>query len=202
MPTSGFIKPLRRLSTELAWLESEFMRAAPDKHRHTQLTCEMAVVRLHDAWARFCRELIIRSARGRTVTLTGTRLHPSHSAIVKRSSVIPLLISMYPRRRRFEPRWADATECIEAGTRLAIGNLSTVAGALGAVNSPANDIRRVRNYYAHRSQRTAHDALSTRFFSSGAHPEVFDLANYTSGSTTVLESWTAGLILIATAAAQ
>lgn len=203
MPISAFEKPIRRLTREVRWLEMEFMQAAlSERNRRTQLACEMSVIRIHDAWARFCRELIVLSANGRTVTLTGMPLSQSHSAIVNCTSVVPVLLSLYPKnRRKFEPRWADATECIDAGKTLGIRNLSTVAGALAAANSPADRIRRVRNFYAHRQRRTATDALRAALFSA-QYPEVFSLANYESGGLRVIESWTRGLAVVATAAAQ
>jgi hypothetical protein len=81
-------------------------------------------------------------------------------------------------------------------------NLSTVSAALGAINSPADEIRRVRNFYAHRKQGAAMKAASTNLFSNPVSPVVFELAGYTSGGNRVIESWVAGLIVVATAAAQ
>lgn len=189
---------------ELSWLEKEFLSAASHgSERDKQLTCEMVVIRLHDAWARFCRELIILSAVGRTVTLGGAPLSPSSTSITNCSLVIPALLSTYRSKKRvFEPRWAVAQECIEAGKRLGIHNYSTVAAALGAVNSPADNIRCVRNYYAHRKRGTAEKAITTKLFSSTTQPRIFELAAYTSGGSRVIESWVDGLVLIATAAAQ
>jgi hypothetical protein len=199
---SAFDKPIRQLRAESLWLEKEFLRAVSSgSHRHTQLTCEMAIIRLHDAWARFCRRLIILSAFGRTTTLGGVRLPPCSAAITKQHLVIPTLLSKY-KRRSIEPRWADATECIDAGKRLAIGNLGTVAAALGAINSPAEDMRRIRNFYAHRGMDTARDALATKLFSRSMRPDSFDLAVYTSGGNRVIESWTSNLAIVAVAACQ
>jgi hypothetical protein len=199
---SAFEKPIRQLRLESLWLEKEFLSAAASgSHRHTQLTSEMVIIRLHDAWARFCRELIILSAFGRTTTLSGVQLPPCSAAITKQHLVIPTLLSRY-KRRPFEPRWADATECIDAGKRLAIANLGTVAGALGAINSPAEDMRRIRNFYAHRRMDTARDALATKLFAGSTRPEVFDLALYTSGGNRIIESWTSTLVIVAVAACQ
>lgn len=187
---------------ESLWLEKEFLWAvASGRSRHTQLACEMAIIRLHDAWARFCRQLIILSAFGRTTTLGGVQLPPCSSTITKKHLVIPTLLSTY-KKRSFEPRWADAKECIDAGQRLVIANVSTVAAALGAINSPADDIRRIRNFYAHRGMDTARDALATNVFSNLTCPEIFDLALYTTGGNRVIESWTSSLSLVAVAACQ
>lgn len=203
MKESAFHDPLKRLRTETSWLQKEFVQIASTSNgRHAQLACEMAVIRLHDAWVRFCRELIVLSASGRTTTLGGLQLKPAHASIRSRSSVVPVLLSMYKKKRIFEPKWGDATECVDAAQRLSIVNLRTVSAALGAINSPAEDIRRVRNFYAHRKKNTAMHAATLNLFSNPLRPVVFELAAYTSGGSRVIESWVTGLIIVATAAAQ
>jgi hypothetical protein len=103
--------PIRRLVTELTWLKEEFYVASkPPRARQKQLAAEMAVIRMYDAWARYCRELVILSASGNTVTLNGVII----PAVVKRrSDVIPALLATY-KESRYEPKWARATDCIEA----------------------------------------------------------------------------------------
>jgi hypothetical protein len=158
----------------------------------------MSVIRLYDAWARYSRELIILSAWGNSVTLSGAVV----PAVVKRrSDVIPTLLATYTKRRQYEPKWASATECIDAASRLKIANLGTIAAALGATNSPAEEIRNVRNYYAHRRQGAAARAIACRVF-IGTKPIVFDLAAYKNAGETILDSWTKGLMLVATSASQ
>jgi hypothetical protein len=200
---STFHKPIRRLKGELDWLEREFLRAASaGNFRNNQLACEMAVIRLYDAWARFCRELIVCSAFGRTVTLSGAFLPPCHPSVRRRHFVIPRLLATPGKKYRFEPRWADATECILAAQRLAIANFPTISAALAASNSPAEDIRRARNFYAHRAKKTAQESGATNLFSHRLRLEVFDLIAYTTGGVRVIESWANNLNLVAKAAAQ
>jgi len=162
----------------------------------------MVVIRLHDSWARFCRELVILSACGRITTLSGVLIPPCHNSATRHHLVIPYLFTTPGRRYRWEPRWADATACIEAATRLGIANLPTVSAALAATNSPAENIRRVRNFYAHRMKRSVQDALATGVFAHTSRASVFDLAAYTTGNVRIIESWVNGLMLVATAAAQ
>jgi hypothetical protein len=201
--TSAFHKPIRRLRGETGWLQDEFLRAIVlGNQRQNQLACEMTVIRLHDAWARFCRELIVLSAFGRTITLSGVPLPPSHPSIKRCHMVIPTLRAISGSGWRFEPRWADAAKCIQAAQRLAIANFATVSAALGATNSPAEDIRRVRNFYAHRKKGTAQESGATGVFGSPIRLEVFDLAAYTSGNVRIIESWVNNLNLVALASAQ
>jgi len=201
MPKSAFSDPLRRLSIETTWLHHEFLKAAANRNVCDQLACEMAVVRLHDAWARFCRELVILSASGKTQTLGGTRLKPSSNTITNRSAVIPVLLSTFKKKKIYEPNWWSASECIDAASRLSTMNLSTISAAIGAINSPAEEMRHVRNFFVHRRNGTARRAVSTGCFPS-QKPLVFELTSYKSGNTTVIESWVVGLIAVATAAAQ
>lgn len=163
------------------------------------MACEMAIVRLHDAWARFCREVVILSACGNAVTLGGSII-PAAPGISLRSEVIPRLLSTY-RKRRYEPHWAESQQCIEAAKRLKIGNLSTFSAAIGATNSPIEAITHVRNFYAHRKHGSSRRALNTGVF-RGAGPDVFALAAYGRAGETYVEAWSADLILVATAAIQ
>jgi len=201
--TSAFQKPIRRLKGETGWLQNEFLLAvAAGNQRRSQLSCEMAIVRLHDAWARFCRELIILSAFGRTITLSGVPLPPCHHSIKRCHLVIPRLQTIMGSGYRFEPRWADAAKCIAAAQRLAITNFPTVSAALGATNSPSEDIRRVRNFYVHRENGTAQQSRDTNLFVNRTRLDAFDLAAYTTGNVRVIESWVANLNVVAMAAAQ
>jgi hypothetical protein len=202
MAKSAFQAPLRGFMVEAAWLETEFLGSAANRlASNAQLTCEMAVIRLHDAWARLCRELVIMSAAGDISTLSGTWLSPSIPAIKNRADVIPHLLSTY-KKRIFEPRWASPSDCLEAAQKLRIQNLPTLSAAVGALNSPAETMRNVRNFYAHRSKETCRKALATGCFSTSSRPLVFDLASYKPGGETIIESWISGLCAVADAATQ
>jgi hypothetical protein len=147
----------------------------------------MTVIRLHDAWARFCRELIIMSAGCAPYTATGLYLHRV-SGVKGRTSVIPKLISTYPKRH-YEPRWHSASECIDAAQRLKIANFSTVANALGATSSPAEDLRHVRNFFAHRGKNTADQIRSRSFYRAYMDITIEDLlGQLISPGITLMES--------------
>lgn len=197
--------PLRKFRSEANWLRLEFARSAncPGGTISSQLVCEMIVVRLHDSWTRFCRELIVLSAYGSTTTLGGNPISKSKPQITDRASVVPLLMSsLYRKPQRNEPRWGTARECIDAANRLGIQNLSTVAAALGAANSPGDQLRIVRNFYAHRKKQTSISAIGTGHFSHPCHPVVFHLNTLASAGMTVMDTWIQGLDAVATAAIQ
>lgn len=165
---SAFDREVSRLRTQF---ESYF--AAP--HRGYWLGPEPAgqaatLIRLHDAWARYCRSLVLLSARGNVLTLRGTLL--SRPPTVQRQQrPLDALKACYPfqvqRRYLWEPRWYEPTHAINAARLLQIGNLATVGAGLGLtqpipgvnLGSP-EDLRLVRNYLAHRGQVSS-DALVT-----------------------------------------
>lgn len=200
---SAFLQPVSKLRKETAWILYEFCECGAQfgTERLGQFACEMAVIRLHDSWTRFCRELIITSALGNTLTLGGTLLTKSSPSVTDRNSVITSLLAAYPRRRRFEPRWGDAIECLDAARRLGIRNLATVSAGLGATNSPAEEIRHIRNFYAHRKMGAAQRAIATNLF-VGDYPRVTDLLAYTAGGIRIIDSWVQRLMLVATASIQ
>jgi hypothetical protein len=198
MASTVFQDSLKRLRSELKWLEHEYLAGSKQKN---QLACEMVIVRMHDCWARFCREAVVLSASGRITTLGGIALTSCDPNIKGRNDVIPILLSKYSRRRQYEPKWAQAVECIGAARHLNISNLTTFSAAIGAVNSPAESIRYVRNFYSHRKKSTAKQASSTGVFSA-RYPNVFDLGKFTAGGVLLIESWTIGLVNVGVAALQ
>lgn len=118
-------------------------------------TSEGCVVRLYDAWNRFCRELVIASAALCPITASGLVLAKAPK-ISDVADVLPTILLGLKKPPPFgEPRWADAKECLNAAQILGIHNYPTVSAGIGATPSPADDIRYVRNFVAHRNQRTA-----------------------------------------------
>jgi len=185
----------------MAWLCAEFKKAARvPTNRLSQLACEMTVIRMHDAWARFCRDLIVLSAAGNTITVGGTSLAPSRPDIHNSASVIPILLTV--KRWRYEPKWATASIALDAARSLSIQNLPNVSAALGAANSPAEPLRHIRNYYAHRRRETSTLALGTGYFTTNNLPDVIHLNSYTSGGLTVIESWVKVFDAVACASIQ
>lgn len=91
---------------------------------------------------------------------------------------------------------------IDAGNRFAVQNLATISAALSASNSPATDLRDVRNFYAHRKTSTALKAFAAASFVTPHRPNVFDLNAYTSGGSTIFRDWTTTLTAIGHATVQ
>ena len=166
MPAS-LLKPYQRFVKETALLSqvvSASTHLSNSNNYHSsqgKFAIDMCVMRLHDAWARFCREVVVFSAYAEPLTANGTKL-PRVPGITKRSQVIPFLISTY-RKRTQEPSWYLAQDCIDAARRLQIANYSAISGGIGLsfpnLHSPPNDqLRVLRNFLAHRNPDTAKEA--------------------------------------------
>ncbi len=175
----------QKFNHECLWLNwvfnSDTATAGQADFFRNQITKEMCVIRLHDAWSRFCRELILSSAGSRAKTGNGIRL-PRSPGVNKYSDVIPVLLSTYiPPRRRPEPAWHNPTECLDAARRLKISNYSTVQTGLQlSFNGPAPtaQLTSIRNYIAHRNRNTAQGiAKVARDLFISPVPRAFELAS-------------------------
>lgn len=197
---SALEKTLRAFQLECYWISTAFRKASSSriKEREMQLAAEMAVMRIHDAWARYCREQILLSAVGNHQSLSGLRITPALGVTSRNAALLTLLRG---NLNNWEPRWADATKAISAATALAISNLPTISSALAAVDNPAEDVRRVRNYFAHRTSRTASEAIATGLFPSG-RPNVWDLGLPTHAGVNTIEHWSGRFELVAVAMIQ
>lgn len=195
-------RPLRRFITEAAWLSREFSAGAASRTDGARLACEMVVIRLHDCWARSCRDLVICSALGNTTTLGGVALRASPLVQAGEGSVVPALLATYQKGRKAEPKWFDVFECVNAAERLKVNNLSTIAAGLGAMTSPAESLRAVRNFYAHRGKYTAQEAGRQGIFANPNIPDVLELAGPSRPGMSRLDLWIAGLTDTLRAACQ
>jgi len=164
---------------------------------------EMCVIRLHDAWARFCRELIIISSYARPYSANGQRI-PRVSGLRSYRQALRA-IEECPRRhrRRYEPRWAYARESIQIATCVGISNLSNVSAGIGLTPSPLEELRQVRNFFAHRNARTAQMVRDVAV-QEGLPTRPLDLVNYlqSPSGVTRFESWVIQLQLMASIAVQ
>ncbi len=207
MDSLNLVSLYRRWVVESEWIRSSFVAALyeddvlRESDRVSRLPAEMCLIRLFDAWTRFSRELVIVSAACMPYTATGIRLQRA-SGISKRCEVIPRLIQMYPKRR-YEPNWGQARECIDAAWRLGVSNSHAISMALGSTTSPANDLRVVRNYFAHRSENAAEEIRKLPWFKAGIDLCVEELAGRrVLGGLTAFEDWVFDLRLVAEVAIQ
>ncbi len=173
-----------------------------------------SVVRLLDAWNRFCRQLVLMSARGNTLSISGVRVSRSPKVALGQRP-LDALKTTYPahiqNRIVWEPKWFIPADAIKAASQLQIVNLSTVASGLGlsitipglSVGTPL-DLRNCRNYYAHRSRTTSEGLVDLRRrlgITSDIKPdEIPKLA--VPGGASLFEVWCQDLLIRADVAAQ
>ena len=150
----------RKFARECSLLCSAFDSAVSTNHqpecRKNQFIREMSVIRLHDAWNRFCRELILSSASRKPITASGTRLSRA-PGVNSYKDVVSVLLSTY-KRRKTEPAWHNPVECLDAADRLKVLNYAAISDGLSLSFSgpaPTTQLTALRNYFAHRNQVTS-----------------------------------------------
>mgnify|MGYP000927983686 CR=1 FL=1 len=169
-----------------------------------ELAASNCVLNLHNHWSQFCKELIINSAKGGFATRAGVTL-PRVAGLPLNNDVVAHIQALYHWRAPREPHWSIAAgygNSIDACTRLGVANLSDISAALGAVGSPAEELRLVRNYLAHRNRDTASrasTALSGYGIGRMTSADTM-LRTSISGGSTIYERWVNELSLIAFAA--
>jgi len=160
-------------------------------------------VRIHDAWARSCRKLILLSAQGGITTLGGISL-PRSSQVASHQSPLDALKPMYPNRHFWEPKWFDTGKAIEAAQKLQIANFPTVSAGLGSSGHAPDELRACRNYIAHRNQVSNDELDGARAHwglpSSSTAEQLMNTA--VTGGAPLFELWWRDLLLRFTAAVQ
>lgn len=166
-----------------------------------ELGREAALVRLHDRWNNFVRELILLSTIGGVHRASGLYV-PRQVGVPTRYDALVKLRSTYTGRQRkpprWEPKWFDAAEAIDAAQRLAPVNLNDISAAIGSTPSPLAEIRAVRNYVAHRGRQAA-DNLRAYIPTASVGIHQF-LTQPVSGGVSRFRNWTIYLDLISRAA--
>ena len=147
-----------RFGREADWLLVEFTSAMTTinsnlGHKASRLSAESPPVRLHDCWGRFSPDLAILSAGGRPMTANGQTVDLA-PGVHSPTQVIPAYLATF-KKNTSEPNWAVPDKTIEAAQRLKIRNYTTVSAAIGAMNSPAEEIRPIRNFLVHRNTANA-----------------------------------------------
>lgn len=170
-------------------------------HEHAR---EASVIRLFDAWSRFCRELVICSAYARPITLNGSAV-PRAPLVGRRADVLPLLRASFPDGKPpwWEPSWGISTRAIDSAQRLRVANFSAVSAALGAVGHASDDLRRFRNFVAHRGEDTKTGVLSISRglgIADDLPIEVMLVQPVPPAGAFLLESWIGDLRRVASAA--
>jgi hypothetical protein len=117
----------------------------------------MVVLRLHDSWSRFTREVVLLSACDSPTTLAGATVAPATGMLTRATVLLTLQTkwSTHPKWATWEPHWYDVNDAVKASRLAGLSNHATVSAGLGAADNPEQDVRVVRNFLAHRGDATA-----------------------------------------------
>lgn len=118
-------------------------------------------------WDRYVRSFVLMSASGLASDRGGQILASVPPQYQSVESAAHYLISKYPRRT-MEPDWYRPADAIDAANRLAIPNLAKFIGAVGSTPWVIDELRYTRNFFAHRSRRSAIDLRSQNWISPNA----------------------------------
>ena len=157
-----------------------------------------ALIRLHDAWARYCRTLILASAAGKAETRSGVYVPPSPLISTQGNALLALRATFSPRQQRrvfWEPDWYKPHEAIEAATRLMVSNIASVnsLGAVtpGAIGDTTEDLRVCRNCLAHRSEQSNKQVNNLRLrLAVSVDTDILEIADSpVAGGATLFRRW-------------
>lgn len=164
--------------SELDQLESIFASCAGHRsvhgYKHPYIPAEDGcLVSLFDAWNRFLRSLVMRSASGPVMGLRGMIYSPgtARSEAEVLSHLAKFRRSYSYKITRTEPNWyiatafADICSCLELDTRQIpeiTGPISANVVHLGpvSVTNPLEEIRACRNFVAHKNDLTLGDIVA------------------------------------------
>lgn len=153
---------------------------------------EMCIIRLYDLWDRFCRELILLSAYAEPISIRGNRI-PRIAGVRTRNDVLSRLrgIQRYSNRPLYLITWGDPTVSIYIGQKLGVSNFQNISSALGATPSPLQDLRAVRNYLAHRNEKTAQEVhkIAVANGLGATHDALFILHSLRTPGVCLFELW-------------
>lgn len=185
-----FIRRCRLIEDQFVQLDN------PD----AQLYC---ILRFYSEWERFVEDVIFVSAVRRPITGSGVRLDVAAEVLVRGSFRDALAWSCAPRNGR-RPKviyWGDASRVVPIVSRMGLSNAQSVVGSLGASNSCADDLRKLRNFVAHRNPDTWEKA--SEVCSIGSVGDVSNyLGEYVPGGARRFSAWCRNLEILAVAAAS
>ena len=169
------------LARQFGWYQS-----LPQKVRRRTCLELLFPIRIQDCWSQFNRDVILNWA-----VEDGT--HPTY--------VDALIASRVKRDGRIgsEPKWYNAAEAAGVAKRMNVRNYSDFAAAIGDLSSPAEDIRRIRNYCAHQSSddcvRKASDVVGGANLTANTLEDY--LGEYVEGGAQRFQNWVERLVVIA-----
>lgn len=169
---------------------------------------EYCIIQLHDSWNRFVRDLVLYSASGNAISSSERSIVPSrqYGALNQEDAMSLIRGKWSPPRAKpsyWEPSWFDFKQMDRALTILDPSNRADIASAVGARNNPAESLRALRNFCAHRGISSSRKLLadSTSWAPLGwRNPLELAFRTYPRGLSSPFHDWCDGFELVARAA--
>ena len=195
-----FCKDVHKIRTILNAVYKDFSISGELTHRD-KILIDGCVISLYDRWTYFNRHIILHSAIGGCTTARG--LNIPCNVLHKRDIKLALSNFLAARRVQMEPKWGIASEAISVARWFSIANFSNYSAAIGAVGSPAEELRYVRNFFAHKGDEARTKLQkNVTFFSTYPFSHQAFLSYKVSGRQPLYENWSDRLINFAGAAIQ
>jgi hypothetical protein len=168
------------------------------------------LVSLWDAWNRFMRDLLLTSASGAVQGLSGTIYTPSvaRTPTVAVAHIVSNSKGTLIKSVRGEPQWYSVTAASDFVRLLALSNAAAIVAAVTAssiqfgafsIPNPLEEIRRCRNFVAHKCEVTLGDVLA---YAPAGLTNLQDHVHARRYGVDLFSDWKEGCLAIAEAAAQ
>lgn len=149
---------------------------------------EHLVYQLQIVWECFVREYVVNSALGKHNDRNG----PTEARIARffssKEAVANYIVAS--GRSRYEPKWYSSQEVIAVANRLRLSNFSDISAAIGVTPWPLEDLRLIRNFFAHRSKFAAIKVRNIPWFNNTDDILVENTAfEYSSNGVLHFEEW-------------
>lgn len=128
--------------------------AAGDREAASR-ACNLAFLKQNDAWSKFCRRLLVASALGFDGFSGG---HGPAPGISSEADVMSALNIRVPWKD--DRKWHVANDFLGAARTLKVANIGTLNGSIGSTPNPSEQIRYVRNFFAHANPHTHERAFN------------------------------------------
>lgn len=150
------IRHFSKLSTRLDYLDGVIGETVASHSLGFQerMVVERSAIMLQNSWELFVRAIVPDSSLGIFSDNSGVIRCQLPTVPKCRREASRILIGAYKKRRE-EPNWYDPRDAIDAAIKLKLSNEATIAGALGVSPWELDDLRWIRNFIAHSSERSA-----------------------------------------------
>jgi hypothetical protein len=164
------------------------------------------VVSLWDAWNRFVRRLVLTNSAGSCIGISGITYTPTVSR--NPAQTLQTIIGSPIKTSYGEPNWQHVPTISAVSSLLGLQNSSNIIGAIASstittipgatMANPLEEIRVIRNYIAHKSQRNLQ--LARSYMTNPVSDVNGHLWQKTTGGIERFTAWTDGVAAIAEAA--